>query len=234
MGKFWIMLLCVAAGAVGVPYYFWHQATQLPNGFGDRAIAANTIDLNDRVALQAARQNAQSKLARIQPAADGTVEVEFTDAELNDLLAAEVASVVEAQNLASAVKGISTTIADGKIASGAVIDLTAISDISDRNLNWPEKTALQAIAQVLPGLTDREVYVGVEGTPAIEAGRLKLDNTHIRVGNLRFSLADIAQRIGISEAELRQQLDRQLPLDQFGIQAVQLTGDRVRIRGIAN
>lgn len=230
MGKFWILLMCGVAGAVGVPYYFWHQVTQVPTEFRERAIAANTIDLSDQAALQEARQNVQTKLAQIQPAADGTVEVELTGAELNDLLASQVASVVEAQNLTPAVKGISTTIADGKIASGAVINLSAVRD---KTLNSPGQPILEEITKVLPGLTDREVYVGVEGTPAIETGQLKLANTRIRVGNLRFSLADVAQRLGTSEAELQQQLDRQLPLDQLGIQKVELTDDRVQIRGTA-
>ncbi|NJP10948.1 MAG: hypothetical protein HC866_16930 [Leptolyngbyaceae cyanobacterium RU_5_1] len=231
MKKFWFYLAGVGVGVVGVPYYFWNQATQLPGWYDDRAISANAINLRDRAALQQAQQSTKTKFANVHPFADGTAAIELTESEFNSLLASEISSAVDTQNLASAVRAVNTTIKNGKIESGAVINL---ADASTETLTQNEQTLLMELVKVFPGLTDRDVYVGIEGTPTIENGQFSLRHTRIRIGNLRFSVADIAQQLGVSEAALRQELEHQIPLKQLGVHDVHVLGDRVQIRGVVN
>jgi hypothetical protein len=154
--------------------------------------------------------------------------VELNGAELNALFASQVARVADSQNLTPAVKRISTQIADGKIESGAVINL---ANLPTHTLSQTEQDALMQLVKAFPGLSDRDVYVGVEGTPAIANGQLKLDGTRLRIGNVKLSVADVARQLGVSEASLQERIDQQIPLERVGIQDVQLQNDAVKIRG---
>lgn len=229
--KFWIIVSCFAIGLIGSPLYFWYQATRMPDWYSDRAIAANSIDLSDRVAVEQAQQTVDAKLANVQPSADGRTEVTLTGSELNALMASQVARIAESENLSPVVKRVSTNIVDGKIESGAVINL---SKLPETTLNQREQDALLKLAKAFPGLSERDVYVGVEGNPSIQDGQLKLDGTHLRIGNLRLSISDVARQLGVSEDALRERLDREISLDRVGVQDVQLSDGVVKIRGTVN
>ncbi len=231
MKRIWIILACIAVGLISGPLYFWYQATRLPDWYRDRTLATNTLDLSDRTAIQQARQTVDQKLSSIQPAADGSAEVELTDSELNALFASEVARVAETQNLEPAVKRISTNIVDGRIESGAVINL---KNLPADALSQTRQEAIVKLVKAFPGLSEREVYVGIEGTPAVEGGQLRLDGTRLRIGNLSLSVAEVAHRLGISESTLQENLIRLIPLDQVGVQNVQLGENAVKIQGRMN
>jgi hypothetical protein len=229
--KFWIFIGCIAIGLVSGPVYFWYQATRLPDWYSDRSAASNSIDLGDRAAVQQAQQKVHKKISHIQPSTDGKAEVELKESELNALIAPQVVRVAASQRLTPAVKQISTTIADGKIESGAVINL---ADLPTSNLSQNEQEALVKLVKAFPGLSGRQVYVGVEGVPAIKNGQINLNSTQVRIGNLRLSVAEVARQLGVSETALQEKLDRQISLEKVGIQDVQLTRDAVKIRGTAN
>ncbi|WP_421654529.1 hypothetical protein [Leptothermofonsia sp. ETS-13] len=231
MKRIWIILVCIAVGLISSPLYFWYQVTRLPEWYHDRTVAANTLDLSDRTAIQQARQTVDQKLSSIQPATDGSTEVELTDSELNALFASEVARVAETQNLKPAVKRISTNIADGRIESGAVINLR---NLPADALTQTKQNAIVKLVKAFPGLSEREVYVGIEGTPSVADGQLKLDGTRLRIGNLNLSVTEVAHRLGISESALQENLIRLIPLDQVGIQSVQLRENAVKIQGRMN
>ena len=88
------------------------------------------------------------------------------------------------------------------------------------------------IAQLLGtvlGLGDREVYVGITGTPIVVNGQLQLDPTmRIQVGNLRFTVTDVAQKLGVSEVKLLPMINQQVHWGQMGIQDVNWVGDRIQ------
>lgn len=226
---FWLILTCILVGLISGPLYFWYQATRLPDWYSDRAVAASSLDLSDRAAIQQAAQKVEARLSNIQPAPDGRAEVELNEAELNALVASQVARIADSQNLAPVVKRINTQIAEGRIESGAVINL---ADLPARSLRQHEQDLLMQLVQAFPGLSDRDVYVGIEGTPAIADGRLKLDGTHLWIGNVRFSVADVARQLGVSESALRECIGQQLPLDQLGIWDVQLEDASIKIQGV--
>jgi hypothetical protein len=229
--KRWVFLGCILLGGVGGPLFAWHQATQLPEWYGQPTIAGNMIDLSDRTALQQAEKAVESKLDQVQPAPDGTAEVELSEADINALLASEVARRADAQDLTAGVKRIKTRVNNGKIESGAVVNL---SDLPEGVLQPQEQSLVTRLVQAFPALVEQDVYVGIEGTPTVTNGQVNLAGTQLRIGNLRFSLADVANQLGVSEADVNEELIRRLAPEQVGIQDVKLVGDRVRIRGTAN
>lgn len=229
--KRWVFLSCILLGVVGGPLFAWHQATQLPEWYENPTIAGSVIDLNDRTTLHQAEQSVETKLEQIQPATNGTAEVELNATDINTLLAAEVARIADAQNLTSGVKRIKTSVENGKIESGAVVNL---SDLPEGALNQQQQHLVTKLIETFPALAKRDVYVGIEGTPTVENGQLNLAGTQLRIGNLRFSMADVASQLGISETTLNEELIQRLAPERFGIQDVELAGDRIRIRGTAN
>ncbi len=231
MKKIWFIFACVLAGMVLGPLFLWYQATQLPSWYSDRTVAVNALDLRDRASLDQARQTIKTKLETIQPGADGTAAVELTDTEINTLLADGVARVTAGHHLSKAIKQINTTIEQGRLESGAVINL---ANIPVNDLSESEQSILSQLIATVPGLGERDVYVGVEGTPTVANGQLQLDGISIRVGNLRWSVADVAQRLGVPPESLQQEIDRQLALHQLTINDIQIAGNSIRIRGSVN
>ena len=222
-----IFLACILVGVVAGPLLAWHQATRLPEWYETPMIAGNVLDLRDRTTLQQAEQTVETKLGQVQPTPDGTTEVELNEGDINALLASQVARVADAQNLTSGVKRIKTSVANGKIESGAVINL---SDLPAEVLNQQEQGMVLRLIQAFPALAERDVYVGIEGTPTVANGQVNLTGTQVRIGNLRFALTDVANRLGVSEATLSQELSQRIAPGQVGIRDVELVDDRVRIR----
>lgn len=227
MKKVGLIVVAVLIAIAIPPLYYWHQLTDVPQ----TQAAANAIRLNDPVAIQQARQTVDQKLARIQTGPDGTATVELTGADVNALIASELVRTPQAQPIAAAVKQVNTTIDRGKLASGAVVNL---SNLPTERLSPTEQAAVKQLVDRFPALAKRDVYIGVEGNPTVVDGRLQLGEPQLRIGNLRFSLAEVAQQLGLSETQFRQAIDRQLPLSQLGVQEVQISGNTVQIRGAAN
>jgi hypothetical protein len=106
------------------------------------------------------------------------------------------------------VKASKAVLKDGKLEAGVVLDLSKVSTdkLTDRDRGLYDK----AVAN-FPGITRRDVYVGVEDQPVTEDGVLQLGaSPQIRVGNLRYPLDKAAAKLGMSPAQLRAELDREL------------------------
>ncbi len=229
--KRWVFLSCVVLGVLGGPLFAWHQATQLPEWYENPTIAGNVLDLNDRASLQQAEQTVETKLEQVKSTPSGSTEVELNEADVNAILAAKVASIADAQNLSTGVKQIKTSVENGKIESGAIVNL---ADLPEGALSQQQQNIVTKLIEAFPALAKRDVYVGIEGTPTVENGQLNLAGTQLRIGNLRFSMADVASQLGVSEETLNEELIRRIAPQQVGIQDVELVGDRIRIRGTAN
>jgi len=209
--------------AIGIPYYFWQQATATPDWYRDHA----SISLRDPVVVEAARQQVAAKMAEAQPQPDGTQEVSLTSQDVNAIAVTTLNELARKTQLTDAIASVNSSIQDGRIQSGAVINL---ANVPPESLNPTEREIVTLIRSKLPGLVDREIYVGVEGQPTIQNGQLQFDDTlRIKIGNLSLSAADVANQLGISEATLWQTLNRELSTLQ--IQDVQIVNDQLRLRG---
>jgi hypothetical protein len=226
--------LCLLLGAtVGIAFYFWQRATQLPAWYQAETKASTAMVLTNSEQAEQQRQAVLNKVeAAVQQARGGDpVEVQLDQQEINDLMRAEWSRSAATLKVAPAVEGIKTEIRNGKVESGAVVNLKKLP--SDQ-LSQREQAILEQVLTVFPALGDRPLYVGIEGTPRVENGQLVLDeSTRIRLGELRFSLSDVAGRLGIAPEQLQERINLELQLGGVRVQDVELVGDRLVIRGAA-
>lgn len=140
--------------------------------------------------------------------------------------------VSSADILAEAVKAVKTNIKDGKIESGAVVN---ISEIPTAHLRKEETAALTRVVKAFPTLNNREIYIGIEGKPTIENGELKFDeNTKLKVGNLSFTQAELSKKLGIPESQIRQVSNIELQLGKLKVNDIELTDDKALLKGSVN
>ena len=74
-------------------------------------------------------------------------------------------------------------------------------------LECPKPLPVDAV----PALTGRDVYVGIEGGVDKGDGTIALGrDTKLRIGDTRYSLANAAKRLNMSEAQLRESIEKEL------------------------
>lgn len=262
MKRVLIAVILVLLGVGGVLFYYWQQATQLPSWYTEQATEQATDSPTEDASAQAmpsgeqSREGAGSPANRLTPRVPGqariersqetiqtkidnslrqspdgkTVTLQLQDQELNDLFTSAVAKKAETSKLATAVKGVNTTVQNGKVETGAVINL---SELQLNQLPGRERNALDKLVSAFPNLGNRSVYVGIEGRPTVKNGQIQLDeSTRVRLGNLSFTPAELAQRLGVSEAQIRKQIELQLQLGQVKVNDLELKDDRAVIQGL--
>ena len=247
MKRFLVLGVLIVLGSVGgVVLYFWQQATRLPEWYVS-STGETQFNLGDRVQGQQGqssvqqrpdqtqqRQTLDTKIAdRVDQAiAEGKpADLQLNSTELNNLFSSELTRKAAAK-LGSAVKGVNTTIKDGKVESGAVVNL---AEVPLGQLSPRERSTIANMMAAFPDLNQRTVYIGIEGQPIVQDGQVRLDsNTRLRLGDLSFTPAEIAQRLGVSEQQVRQQLELQLQLGKLKVRDIELVGDRAVIRGTPN
>ena len=97
---------------------------------------------------------------------------------------------------------------DGALEIGVILDL---GRLPKDELKPRERERYERAVRRFPGLTKRDVWVGVEDRPISVGGYLQLSpEAEVRVGKLTYSLASAAERLGMSPVELRLELNRSL------------------------
>lgn len=225
--------IAVGLGAVVVgvgltAFHYWQQATRLPEWYGQES-QTNRIVLGSPQVEQE-RANLDARIASsLQQASGGPVDVQLTPQELNNLVASEISRHTAGSGLAQAVKGVNTTIQNGKVESGAVVNL---AEVPKSSLSNRDRANLDRLLSAFPTLQDRSLYVGIEGKPAVQDGQLILDqNTRVKLGDLSFTLPEVAQRLGVSEQELQRQISLQLQTNGLKISDIELVGNSAVLRG---
>lgn len=242
--KIGIVLLGLVLATSAVGFYFWSQLTRLPSWYTEAAnrppVPKATVNLSDPVTIQSTRETivrriesdlAQQRIAHQQAGIPNQpVEVQLTPEDVNQLLVSTIAADPGGREVLASAKGVNTTIAPEQIESGLVVNLSQIP--TDR-LNPSQRSALERTLQLFPGLRDREVYIGFEGTPKVANGQLQFDpNSKIKMGNVSLTIAQLAEQLNIPTEQLQQKLT--MELQQLQIQTVQLAQDGIKVRGIAN
>lgn len=219
---FWAIAILIGL-ASGILFYLWQQATATPSWYRNPA----GIRLNDPAAVQQAKDLVTAKMAKAKPQANGTHELYLTDKDVNAIAITGIGTLAKHTPLTAAIESVNSTIQDGRIESGAVINL---ADVSLSSLNPTERNLVSQLKAQFPGLVNREIYVGIEGRPIVQNGQLQFDDSlRIKIGNLSLTAADAAQRLGLSEATLQKVLHQELGTLQ--IEDVQVIDDQVRLRG---
>ena len=108
----------------------------------------------------------------------------------------------------TAVKASRARYEDGRLEAGVIMDL---SKVPRERLSAKDRALYERAVDNFPGLTKRDVYVGIEDRPVERDGFLQLGaEPKVRVGNLRYSLASAASKLGFTPQRLRSELDREL------------------------
>jgi hypothetical protein len=219
--KFLLGLIVLAAAIGGGFAYLWNRSLALPPWY--RTAAATlpdaSVPLADLVASKLAEDND----------GDGQTEVSFSETDLNQVVTAAIAQEPRTAPLIAVAKGINTTIEDNRIESGVVMNL---SDVPLNSLPPRGQQALTQLTQSLPILADRDIYIGIEGTPQLDAGRLSLGpDSVIKIGQFTLPLTEVASRLGLSQAELEQQLANVLTQQGITLEDLQIVDGQVVIRG---
>jgi Flp pilus assembly protein CpaB len=110
--------------------------------------------------------------------------------------------------LQKAIKQSRATYEDGDLEAGAVLNL---SEMDMDSLSAEEREQYQKSIDAFPALTGRDVYVGIEGGVAGGDGKLTIgSDTKLKIGDTSYSLASAAKKLGMSEAELRASIEKEL------------------------
>lgn len=184
-----VFLLVVALGVM------WYRVTALPDWYesGDMIGEGGQLRVDPAwVAIPDAKPPAHApKGAQVYVLRNPHARMELDDTPIE-----------------KAIKQSRAAYAGGQLEAGAVINLGE-ADVD--SLSAEEQQRYQETIDAFPALTERDVYVGVEGDVTERDGRLVLGpDAELRVGDTRYSIANAAKRLGMSEAELRDAIEKDL------------------------
>ena len=88
---------------------------------------------------------------------------------------------------------------------------------------------VERVVSKFPQLKDQDIYIGIEGQPKLENGQLTLpNNSQVRIGNLTFTLSEVAQKLGVPRDRLQQSLN--LNIDELNLQDLQFKENEVILK----
>ncbi|MCY6489987.1 hypothetical protein [Leptolyngbya sp. GGD] len=253
MKKSGVLFLLITTGIVlgtasGI-YYFWRQLTQLPEWYaqGEKnpktyaqiqksgAAVEKKIEEKAQSIPQPNRVSPDTKIvANASPdkpsSPNSNVQVALNSQELNDLLVTKITEKSGGQPLPNSVKGFHTSLKDDKLKTGAVVD---VQELKNSGLGSKQQNLLSEITQKIP-MSDRKVYIGVEGKPEMQNGKLRFDqNAKIQIGNMSFTIAEVANRLGIPAAKVQEQLNIEMKLRGLDIKDIDFKDGNAILRGEA-
>ena len=265
MKKSLIAFLLLILGSASVAYYFWSQATKLPDWYVSKGVSSDKlINLSNEVEVQAvktklqekidtkiedsinARQEVSPKLARLDGYEVNTdapqntqaqensrpIQIDLSEKDFNELVVSSVAENRPDSKVLETTKGFNTTIKDGNLESGAVIN---VSEIPKEKLEQREKAFVEKITKTFPFLENQDVYIGIEGKPKVENGQLKFEeDTRIKLGNLSLTISELSQKLGIPEDKIKERLKLELELGKLKISDIEFNDNNALIKGSVN
>ncbi|MGB3203172.1 MAG: hypothetical protein WBA99_19860 [Nodosilinea sp.] len=222
------LLIGLSAGAAAATAFYWHRATALPTGYSTSGADAVVADVRSSGNLL------QNKLATGQGVRYGDndrVEISLTEAELTQLLAEGIAQTSQAAAFLPAADSLTTTIRGDRVAGGIVINP---ADLPVQALPPQAREALDTAFATLPMLGDRPLYIGLEGSPRIENGRLVLgEDTRIQVGRVNLSVEDVARLTGLDPAQITERINLALPQAGLTLDGLEFVNGEAVLRGVA-
>ncbi len=227
---FIFLLIIIAAGAL--LYYLWSQATSLPEWYKtgslrpeEGSIITYGQGLGD---IRGQLERKMEGQIRKTPAGSRQVEIRLNERDTNRLIASLITENAEKYRYLKAIKASKTSIRDGNLDLGFVINA---SDIIEDKEHKHVKEIGPRIVDIPGFVKGREFYAGFSGKFGFKNGRLILDeNGKIRIGKLDFSLSSAMKRLGIPEEALMEAI-RDLRLGKLKINNIQAVKDTLLLKG---
>ena len=205
-----IVVILAIAGVAGAAYYYWQQATSLPNWY--QKSAENT--------------NKPTEVPAVVIEKKSGGEVKLNRQQLDRFITDNLARDSKLQQVLSSTKAIHSDIKDGKLEIGAIVNTANLSQI---NLSANEQFIIEQLMQKIPQLQNRDIYVSVQGTPQIKDGKIILaPDSKIKIGNLSFTPAEIAAKLNIPVEKIQQNLT--IDIQRFSLQDIQLNQDEIKLK----
>lgn len=236
MSKIIFKLLGVALIAtIGCAYYVWQEAIKVPDEY-IKASANDNLDgqslpLQPSQITERAAVTKQKITAPIERARSGQkVNVKLSDRDLNNLVVAKFATSQQNKQVPLGIKGIKTNIKDGKIYTGAMVNL---DKLAHNGQPGSQTAALGKLTDKLTFLKGRDVYIGIVGKPTLTGDSIKFaPDTQIKVGNMNFTIAQLAENLGVSADKLQQTIDLQLHQQNFKVNRIDIENNGLQIEGL--
>ncbi|MBD2577862.1 hypothetical protein [Oscillatoria sp. FACHB-1406] len=234
--KFALLAFLICSGGFALGYYYWKQVTGVPQWYAAQQISSpvtsQTAVSSSPGELQAQKTEVIQKIERQiadqrsnAPQQDARVSLESQD--LNDLIVSSIAEKPKGEKFLEATRGVQTKIEPEKLEVGAVVNLDRLDS---EVLSGSGKAALEKVLQKFPVPSDREVYIGIEGVPTVENGRLKVDNnTRVKVGNVSLSIVEVAKQLSVPPEMLVSGINQKL--ENISVSELQLEKDRLVLKG---
>jgi hypothetical protein len=228
------LLAVVLVASGGGLYYVWQQAIKLPDDYlketaGSRS-GTPTPPLQPSQITARAAVTKQKIVAPIEQAKVGQkIDVKLSNRDLNNLVIAKLATSQPNKQVPTGVKGIKTNIKDGKIHIGALVNL---GELAASGSSGSQTAALTKLTDKLTFLKNREVFVGIVGTPIVDGSKVKFsEDTQIKVGGMNLTIAQLADNLGVSPAKIQQMIDLQLQQKNFKIDRVNIGNNGLSLKG---
>jgi hypothetical protein len=238
--KLLIGVILLGAGGTAIAYYFWRQATALPNWFQGQSSDATSFvqpfqlsqpstDLNPAIAstkqkIQQKVQTAIQDQGMSQIPEDVAVSLNAQD--FNQLIQSEISSQLQSRKISPVLPHIQTNLENNNLELGTVINPAKLKTL---DLPRRQQAMVARVVSKFPQLKDQEIYIGIEGKPQLENGQLTLpNNSQVRIGNLTFSLSEVAQKLGVPRDRLQQSLN--LNIDELNLQDLQFKDNEVILK----
>ncbi len=221
------LVVGLTAGAVAATAFYWHRATALPTWYSTSGADTAVADVGTSGNLL------RAKLASGQGVCYGDnnrVEISLTEAELTQLLAEGIAQTPQAAAFLPTAESLNATIRGDRVTGGIVVNP---ADIPTQSLPPQARQALETAFSTIPMLGDRPLYIGIEGSPQVNNGRLVLGNdTRVQIGRVNLSLEDVSRLTGISPAQLNERINLALPQAGLTLDGLEFINGEAVLRGV--
>lgn len=213
----WIVVGATVGGVAAIAYSL-NQATQVPDWYATQTQSSTTPD----------SAAPRPSLDREQEFDDEPGAVVLDRNQMQQIVGEWIADHDTRRTILERAEGFSTTIEEGRVKGGAVINL---SRLPLDELGADERALVERAIAAIPGLDDRDVFIGIEGSPRIQDGRLNLgDGMVITVGRLSLPMSTVAGQLGISLEQLEQQINAELQSRGVDLSELEIQGDRILLR----
>lgn len=199
------LAIAIAVIAVGVAAWFgylFHQATKLPDWYDADAIALEDADPEELDVGWVVVPDEDEA-----PAGEAPTKKTPSKKRRRELRNFHLRSAAGNAATRDAVRASRAVYEDGKIEAGVVI---SVKEIDLDKLKKNDREFYRRALKAFPTLKRRDVYVGIEDEPSSKDGYLQLGpRTRVRIGDLRYSLAKVASKLGIEQSKVRKQINRE-------------------------
>lgn len=232
--KILLILLVILVVVLCVVYYYVDKITTLPEWYTQPKTQIDTDHEVfrrefDKGLIDSRSKQVKEKIdqaGRVTKKQTAVKPVSLNAEDLHDLMLGQMMERGDGDSLLKSVKATHVKINSNSIETGAVVDLTKLSD---QSLSGSGKELVQTATKVFPFLKDKEVHISVEGKPVMEKGKLNFgSDAKVNIGEMQMTLGELADKLGTTVEKLKKntgvELDQQKNL-QIQIQDNQLIID---------